>query len=102
MPDMPPLERGAYLINYLFQIGPVMAAGMGAGPITHGELLAWQENVGVDLKPWEISFLRRLSGEYLVESHKAEKRGAQAPWLPADAKPEVSDTQRAIRVLANL
>ena len=97
---MPPIISGEYLIGYLYELGPTVAAGMGAGPITHQDMLAWQINTGVRLAPWEARFLRRLSVEYLSESHKAEKLGAQPPWALPDAKPEPTAAQLALRALA--
>ncbi len=99
-PDMPSVEGADHLIRYLWEIGPTMAAGMGAGPITHGELLAWQMLTGIKLEPWESRFLRRLSQEYLVESQRAEKRDARPPWVAEPAKPPVTDLQAALRALA--
>ena len=90
MPDMPPLDVGGYMVGYLLEIGPVVASGMGQGPISHQEVLAWQALTGIVLQPWETRCLRRLSHEYLAESRKAEKRDAKAPWR----LPEVSDDQK--------
>lgn len=101
MPDMPPLDRGGYLVGYLIEIGPTMAAGMGAGPITHGEIRDWQDNTGIELQPWEAHLLRRLSREYLAESHRAEKLGCVPPWAPPDFKPEPTAVQLSLRALAN-
>ena len=102
MPDLPPIERGAYLVAYLFEAGPMLVCGMGASPLTFSEIEAWCGRVGIELRPWESRYMRRLSREYLNESQRAEKRDCQAPWRAPDAKPEVSDTQAAIRALANL
>jgi hypothetical protein len=101
MPELPPLSHGGYLISYLMELGPTMAAGMGAGPISHQEILAWQALTGITLQPWETRFLRRLSGEYLNEQHRAEKLGCIPPWKPADYKPEPTAAQLALRALAN-
>jgi hypothetical protein len=79
-PDMPPAEGVGYLLGYLWEVGPTMAAGMGAGPVTHTELRAWQANTGIELAPWEARILRRLSHDYLAESHAAEKPDRAAPW----------------------
>lgn len=102
VPDMPPLGGMNDLIKYLYEMGPVVAAGSGAGPVTFSEILAWCQLTGVALQPWEARLIRRLSAEYLSESHKAEKRDAQAPWRPEDVKPEPSSTQLALRALARL
>ena len=103
VPDMPPVEA-EYLLAILFEIGPTMAAGMGAGPITHEELRAWQENTGIELQPWQVRTLRRLSCDYLVESNKAEKADCPAPWQPVGAvvdRAAVSNSMRdAIRAMA--
>lgn len=78
-PRMPPLSVG-YLVDYLWEIGPTMAAGMGEAPITHGELLAWQENTGIELESWEARLLRRLSIEYLNQSHLATDPHCKPPF----------------------
>jgi len=100
MPEMPPLEQGGYLVSYLLEIGPTMASGMGAGPISYEAILAWQELTGIALQPWEMRFLRRLSGEYLSESRRAEKRGCVPPLMPKNFKPEPTAAQIALRALA--
>jgi hypothetical protein len=99
-PDVPPLKTGEYLIGYLFEVGPTMAAGGYPGPITNTELVSWCELTGIQLAPWESRMLRRLSHEYLSETHRAEKFGAQAPWRPDGAKPEVTATQASLRALS--
>lgn len=104
--DMPPLEGAGYLIGYLFEVGPTMAAGMGAGPVTHEELRAWMDLTGIELEPWEVRFLRRLSYEYLAESDRAEKRDCPDPWKSADNAPDLSvvanSLQQSLMELANL
>lgn len=77
--EMPPLDC-EYLIGYLFDIGPTMAAGMGNGPVTYSEIEAWQRISGVTLLPWEASLIRRLSGEYAAESFEAGKQDRPPPF----------------------
>lgn len=103
-PEMPPID-GGYLVAYLFEIGPTMTAGMGSGPITHGEIESWQRITGVELNPWEARTLRRLSVDYLVESQKATDIKSEAPWTESeDVIPAHKDTSTrdAIRALAVL
>jgi len=95
-PHMPQVEA-EYLIAYLYEIGPTVAAGMGAGPITQGEVRAWQDNTGIELTSWEARTLRRLSCVYLAQSHKAEKIDCPAPWQPSDFKPDLSAVARAMQ-----
>lgn len=83
-PDMPPVGVPDYLIGYLFDVGPVLSGGMGPIVVSHSELLAWQHNTGVELRPWETGIIRRLSGDYLSELRKAEKPDCPSPWSPVD------------------
>lgn len=107
MPDMPPVDGASHLIGYLFEVGPTLSGSMGEGPLTNLELRAWQEAGGFELQPWESRFLLRLSREYLMQGHLAEKANCEAPWMPQDFAPEylraASDSLRqSIRNLANL
>jgi hypothetical protein len=87
VPELPELECGGYLVGYLFEIGPTVPAGMGAGPISFEEIRAWQELTGISLNPWEARTLRRLSNDYLSESYNATKPDRPAPWKPEDMEP---------------
>lgn len=83
-PEMPELAWGRHLIDYLLEVGPVMAAGMGSAPITFTELSNWQEQVGLRLTPWEVRTLRRLSLEYNSESQLATKPDRDPPFVSLD------------------
>lgn len=78
--DMPPITSGEYLIGYLYEIGPTMAAGMGNGPVAFSEIQAWQQLSGIALTPWEARTLRRLSNDYACESHAATKADCPPPY----------------------
>lgn len=80
MPDMPDRGDAGYVVDLLWEVGPTMSGGMGEGPLTHGELYAYQQNTGIQLSEWEATTLRRLSLEYMNESHRATKRDCPAPW----------------------
>lgn len=82
---MPPLKGPAYLIGYLFEIGPVMESGLGPVAITYGEIDSWCRLTGIRLTPSEARLLRRLSAEFLRESRK---RSEVSPW-----RIEVSEEQ---------
>lgn len=75
-----PEVRADYLLGYFFEVGPVMAGGMGPAPITQQEIAAWQANTGVELRPWESRVIRQLSADYITELHKAEDPDRAAPW----------------------
>lgn len=78
--ELPPLDCCEYLLGYLYEIGPTMAAGMGEAPLSNLELFAWQANIGIQLAPWELRFLRGLSHEYLAQSQKSEDPACPAPF----------------------
>lgn len=74
-PDMPDVNAG-YLVSYLWEVGPTE----GDKPLSHSEIVSWMDLTGTPLHPWEVRFLRRLSHDYLIESHKAEKPDCPSPW----------------------
>ena len=96
--EMPPFDEGEYLIAYLYELGPTVAAGMGAGPVTFAEMAAWQAARGFELEPWEARLLRRLSVDYLAESHRATQRDCRPPWGGSIAV-RVSHDRAAARAL---
>jgi hypothetical protein len=97
-PPMPPVPHEAgYLIKYLIEVGPVMGTGMGAIPLTFGELQAWQQQTGLDLRPWEAATLRRLSRDYAGESIRAANPAVLPPWRPPVLdRAQVNEQVRAI------
>lgn len=106
--DEPPMPEcdAYYLAAYLFEIGPTAPAGTGEGAISHVDLAAWMGNTGIGLNAWEARTLRRLSMDYLSESHQATKRGHPAPWqaegLVVDQLVNDIDMKHALRGLAKL
>ena len=80
-PQLPECDA-VYLADYLWQVGPTVAGGMGPAPLSHQEIAAWQANTGIELSSWETRTLRSLSVAYLNESHEAKKPVRPAPWLP--------------------
>lgn len=80
--ETPPLEGGQYLLDYLYEVGPVLQGGMGPVPLTHGELRDWQLNVGLSLAPREIRMLHRLSLEYLIQAQQSTKPECLPPYGP--------------------
>lgn len=74
-PELPYIEA-AYLVEYLNEIGPVMPDG----PLTFGEVESWQRQTGIDLQPWEVRMLRRLSIEYGNESIRAKSPNCKPPY----------------------
>ncbi len=91
---LPELYGGYYLIEILFEVGPVKIAGMaGTVAIDETDLLAWQINQGVGLSSWEAQTIRLLSREYAAMLSEATDPRCPAPYLlPVN---EMSDERRA-------
>lgn len=106
MPAMPEVQLGSYLLSYFLDVGPVEQSGMGDTVLSHQELRAYQDNIGIRLQPWEIRLIRRLSGEYLRAKFVAEKASAPAPWYADVEEDELQivaqSLKQTIRQLAKL
>jgi hypothetical protein len=77
---MPDVECGQYLLDILYEIGPVSSNGFGAAPVSELELLCWQLNRGVRLSPWECETVMRLSREYASMTHQARDPYCPPPF----------------------
>jgi len=104
--EMPPIEWGEYLVAYLFEFGPTVAAGMGSAPVSAGEIESWSRLLGIELGGWEARLLLRLSREYLAEASNATKQDCLAPWQPETYQPDKAlaaiEQRNAFRNLAKL
>lgn len=102
-PEMPEVEA-PHLIAYLWEVGPLGAAGMGPAVLSHSEIAAWCQLTGLELSAWEARTLRSLSRAYLNEMQEAEDPKRRAPWEPCAPDPAAvaNDMRTAIRALAQL
>ncbi len=95
-----------YMVSYFYEVGPSTPTGMGEVPIAHSEIAAWKSNTGICLTTWEVRTLRRMSIDYVNESHQATKRGQPAPWksdsIDVDKAVAANAQKNAFRELANL
>lgn len=69
-----------YLLDYLYDVGPILRNTAGNAPLSCAELLAWERLAGVELQPWESKLLRRLSGEYLGMANRATDPTCPCPY----------------------
>lgn len=65
-----------YIVEYLQEIGIIQ----GDSALTHSEIRAWMNNTGIDLKPWECRFIKKLSVSYLGATHQYKTNGHPAPF----------------------
>lgn len=73
---------------------------MGEAPISFGEIGEWARLTGRRLTAWDVETLRRLSGAWIGEKHRASKAGCKPPWKSPDAPYEASAAQLAMRAAA--
>lgn len=78
-PQMPP-NVAPHLIDRLIEIGLTGVGGLGAVPLSWGEIDAWCNRTHVDLEPWEARLIRKLSMAYLTEARLAEDEHRPPPW----------------------
>lgn len=78
--ELPPNPM-PYLTEWLMEVGPVAANGMGSAPLGWAEIAAWQEMTGNDLNAWEARTLRRLSRDFHDQMHKAKEATCPAPFV---------------------
>jgi hypothetical protein len=77
---LPEIEDAEYVIDLLFEIGPVMHSGGGVVPLTFTEMQSWSLITGVFLTAWEALTIRRLSVEFARESTLSKNPERPAPW----------------------
>jgi len=71
-PPPPPLGEFGYLINWLFEVGPIINGGMGQSPLSFQEIKAWNDLMGINLTGNEAIILHKLSSVYLSEYQHRE------------------------------
>ena len=74
-----PENPAPWLTARLMEIGPTEDTGQGPAQLSWRELRHWQDQMGVELLPWELRMLRRLSLDWKNESLRAVKKKARAP-----------------------
>lgn len=97
--ELPRINAGAYLVDYLMEIGPALDSGMGQLVITFGEIDAWQRLTGVQLPPWQVRLMRHLSREWIAETARARDRFCPPPWMSApsaDSRARVAAQLRSV------
>lgn len=95
---MPP-NPAPHIVTRLIEIGLTEQAGMGAAPLSWGEINEWQRSTSVSLPPWEARLIRRLSTEYLAEGRKAESENSPPPWRAPVSQRELDADEERLRAL---
>ena len=77
-----PFNPAPHLTDWLIEIGP--AAPGGEDAIGYMEMAAWSRLTGIDLNPWEVRTLRRLSRSFVSQRAISRKPSCLEPRLQAD------------------
>jgi len=70
-----------YIIQWLFEAGPIDFSPMGASPLDWQVIKAWADIQGIELEPREADALRQLSMAYLSQQQKSEDKACPPPWV---------------------
>lgn len=97
-PPLPPLEA-AHLFEWLMEIGPTETGPNGRGPISWTAIRDWKAATFKPLSAWEARLLRKMSVEYLTESHLAEDNSRQPPWMPERFEIDHEANERQLRAV---
>lgn len=81
----------------LLDLGVAGSGGMGAAPVSWGEIADWRRLTAQPLQPWEARALRHASVEYVGQLNKSSDPGCPPPWA---AEPTEDDRQRVAAGLA--
>lgn len=88
-PQYPDIEFGDYLIDYLFELGPVMYTGDGIAPITFSEIESWALLTSTPVSPFDAKALRFLSASFVRQANAAKDPKCPSPWEPTMPDREV-------------
>jgi len=68
------------LVQWLYEIGPIVQGGMGPVPIGWQDIAAWQSVTGLVLAPHEAQAIRTLSMAYADQHHRSKDANCPCPW----------------------
>lgn len=72
------------LVEWLYEIGPIVYTGMGAQPIGWADIQAWQSVTGLELEPYEAEAVISLSLAYVDQSNRSKDKNCPSPWIDPD------------------
>lgn len=93
--EMPEMMGFQYLVQYLFEAGPVGNNGFGPEPLTWQEIEAWSKLTQVDLDAWEALTLRKLSSDYSAQLIQSSDPKCRAPDQPELTREQIADDVEA-------
>lgn len=98
--NLPDVAGFEYLLNALFDCGPVKSAFQGAEAIGYVDIAAYVESTGADLSGNDCRLIRKLSRAYADQMVDSRSANCPPPYVVAVATPEtrqkVDDGFRAL------
>ena len=67
--EFPPIEHGAYILQYLEELGYCKSGFNGLVPLDFTEINAYMQSTNTELLPFEVLLLRKLSNAYVSQSY---------------------------------
>lgn len=67
--EFPPIEHGAYILQYLEELGYCKSGFNGLVPLDFTEINAYMQSTNTELLPFEVILLRKLSNAYVSQSY---------------------------------
>jgi len=90
---MPPVESCGYILDWWHELGLSTSGVNGPEPLPFTELESWARVSGVELEPWEMGMVSKLSQQFCRQFHLSKEKNCESPYLA-----EVSaDEMTAIR-----
>lgn len=88
--EFPPLNNGAYILQFLDELGYCRSGFNGLIPIDYSEINAYIQSTNTELLPFEVLLLKKLSNTYVSQSHDKDPL-AFAPYTTHEVKKVDSD-----------
>lgn len=82
--ELPDIDGGYDLIDHLDSLGFARNTGYGLAPIDYQEIKSWQNQQGLNLTPWEVETLFKLSSVYADMSTRAQDKKCPPPYEVED------------------
>lgn len=98
--EMPEIEGGAYLIEYLAEIGEAKHGSTGIVPIEWIDIKAWQDVTGMVLNMWEAKTIKYLSAVYVNQYIEAGDPNCPPPWM--SRAPDANQINAKLDTMMNL
>lgn len=99
LPPMPEVEGHDQLLQYLWEVGPVMSS---TEPVTQTEIRNWMANTGRVLNGWEAQVLRNLSIEYLGQVEASRSLTCPSPYAASPGYTRSEVAKKAARMFDSL